>query len=84
MKKICVSDLWVIILIYKVPVNKGDRVFKTFNMSFFKGNRMGHSVKASLWGVTLLINTRFRIYFRISNRGCAYDVAYHNLKLCSI
>ena len=27
-----------------------------------KGNRMGHSVKASLWCVTLLINTRFRFF----------------------
>ena len=33
--EICVSDLWVVVLIYKVLVNKGDRVFKTFNISFF-------------------------------------------------
>ena len=34
----------------------------------FKGSRMGHSVKVSLWCVTLLINTRFRFfYLRISN-----------------
>ena len=36
--------------------------------SYFKGSRIGHSVKASLWCVTLSINTRFRFfYFRISN-----------------
>ena len=28
-----------------------------------KGSRMGHSVKASLCCVTLLINTRFRFFF---------------------
>ena len=27
-----------------------------------KGSRMGHSVKVSLWCVTLLINTRFRFF----------------------
>ena len=27
---------------------------------YFKGSQMGHSVKVSLWCVTLLINTRFR------------------------
>ena len=33
-----------------------------------KGSRMGHSVKVSLWCVTLSINTRFRFFnFRISN-----------------
>ena len=33
-----------------------------------KGSRIGHSVKVSLWGVSLLINIRFRFFcFRISN-----------------
>ena len=33
-----------------------------------KGSQMGYSVKASLWGVPLLIKTGFRsFYFRISN-----------------
>ena len=36
MRKMFVSDLWVIFLIYKVPVNKGDSVFKIFNIIFFK------------------------------------------------
>ena len=36
MKKIFASDFWVIVLLYKVPVNKGDRVFKTFNIIIFK------------------------------------------------
>ena len=32
------------------------------NSDIVKGSRMGHSVKVSLWCVTLLINTRFRLF----------------------
>ena len=43
--------------------------FTTFlTVEAFKGCRMGRSEKVSLWYVSLLINTRFRLlYFRISN-----------------
>ena len=40
------------------------------NSCWFKDSRISHSVKVSLWCVTLLINTRFRFFFlnfRISN-----------------
>ena len=40
----------------------------------YKGSRMGHSVKASLWCVILLIDTRFRFFFRTSNLLRASDV----------
>ena len=37
-------------------------------VGYLTGSRMGHSVKASLWYVSLSINTRFCFfYFRISN-----------------
>ena len=36
--------------------------------NMLKGSRMGHSVKASLWYDSLLINTRFRfLYLKMSN-----------------
>ena len=31
-----------------------------------KGSRMGHSVKVSLWCVSLLLNTRFHFFLKIS------------------
>ena len=33
-----------------------------FRMQLFKGGRMGRSDTVSLWGVSLLINTRFRFF----------------------
>ena len=35
---------------------------QTLNVECFKGGRMGHSDKVSLWCVSLLINTRFRFF----------------------
>ena len=41
---------------------------KQIKRPFLKASRMGHSVKASLWCDSLLINNRFRFpYFRMSN-----------------
>ena len=36
-------------------------------LQLVKGCQMGRSDKVSLWYVALLINTRFRFNFRISN-----------------
>ena len=51
-----------------------------YRLARFKGSRMGHSVKVSLWCVTLLINIRFRFffYFRISN--CLAHLMLHKGK----
>ena len=37
-------------------------ILKKVNPRLLKGSQMGHSVKVSLWCVTLLINTRFRFF----------------------
>ena len=39
------------------------RAFSVLSRRCIKGSRIGHSVKVSLWCVTLLINTRFRFFF---------------------
>ena len=54
------------IILLAINFNFTNNSFHTFgeiHSGEFKGSRMGHSVKASLWYVTLLINTRFRFFF---------------------
>ena len=44
----------------KDAVNMGDLICLLATVRTLKASRMGHSVKASLWCDSLLINTRFR------------------------